>query len=486
MKKEYKAYVTLYLSLTLGVMLTLVFLLLEAVRIETMKLETEVVMDTGLYSVFGEYHRQLLEQYDLFFVDTSYGQGKPSVKRCEERLQYYMNENFHKNSQNNSWFLQDLTKLNCDNVVIENYSYASDKEGKILKSQIVDYMQNKMGMEGVQTMLSEFGAVENAGYLSMDISGQWDAAEENLNNLVEEKKEELSKENPEEEISLDLHNPASQVKDVKEQGILGLALPTGKSVSAMEIHPEYYLSHRKATQGKGQLVQEETLLDKVTESYLFMEYLMDKCSSYYNSKQKAVLKYQMEYLLHGKAGDLENLESVMEDILHLREAINFVYLLSDSEKMAEADSLATLVSLLLFSPEIKEAVKITIVFAWTYAESVQDVRILMDGNKLPILKKNDTWNTQLSELLTFTGSLGKYNVPREGVTYEDYLRFFLSMKTEKELLYRFMDICEMDIRTTEGNQYFQMDGCINAIKATANISSGYGNGYEISRTYCYE
>ena len=49
-----------------------------------------------------------------------------------------------------------------------------------------------------------------------------------------------------------------------------------------------------------------------------------------------------------------------------------------------------------------------------------------------------------------------------------------------------MDLCEMDIRITEGNQYFQMDGCVSAVKATANISSGYGNGYKITRTYTYE
>ena len=115
MKKKQKGYITLYLALTLSVMLTLIFILLEAVRNETMRMETEGVMDISLYSVFGEYNRQLLEQYDLFFLDTSYGQGKPDVKRSEERLQYYMNENFHK--QDNLLFgIADFTNLSCDNV----------------------------------------------------------------------------------------------------------------------------------------------------------------------------------------------------------------------------------------------------------------------------------------------------------------------------------------------------------------------------------
>ena len=96
MEQAKNGYITLYLSLTLGIMLSLVFVLMEAVRNETMRTETEIVMDVSLYSVFGEFHRQLLEQYDLFFIDTSYGEGRPDVRRLEEHLQYYMNKNFHK------------------------------------------------------------------------------------------------------------------------------------------------------------------------------------------------------------------------------------------------------------------------------------------------------------------------------------------------------------------------------------------------------
>ena len=45
-------------------------------------------------------------------------------------------------------------------------------------------------------------------------------------------------------------------------------------------------------------------------------------------KETSVLKYQLEYLLSGKESDLENLESVAEQILWIREGINFTYLMS--------------------------------------------------------------------------------------------------------------------------------------------------------------
>ena len=155
MKGEKKAYITLYLTLVLGVLLSLVFVLLEGIRNKTMRTEVESVMDIGLYSVFGEYHRQLLEQYDLFFIDTSYGEGIPDIKRTEEHLQYYMNENFHKRGIQAIIGFRDLTNLNCDNVEFEKYMYATDNQGGVLKSQIVDYMQNKNGTDMIENLLEE-------------------------------------------------------------------------------------------------------------------------------------------------------------------------------------------------------------------------------------------------------------------------------------------------------------------------------------------
>lgn len=485
MKGEKKAYITLYLTLVLGVLLSLVFVLLEGIRNKTMQTEVESVMDIGLYSVFGEYHRQLLEQYDLFFVDTSYGEGVPDIERSEEHLQYYMNENFHKKEVQAIIGFRDLTNLNCDNVEFENYMYATDNRGGVVKSQIVDYMQNKNGTDLIENLLEEFSILKRNN-MSINISEKWNEADDTLRRLLAEKKKEMIDSETGERIPIAWDNPADQIKELKAQGTLGLVLPEETEISSMVIHPEYYVSHRNVSMGQGQLSYQKTILDEATENLLLQQYFMEKCGSFLSKKKNSVLKYQIEYMLAGRESDMENLETVVEDILHIREGINFAYLISDKEKVAEAEALAWMISALLFSPEIKEVVKMTIMYAWTYAESVKDVRILLDGNKLPLLKTFATWNTPLSQLFMFASYLDRYEESSTGMTYSDYLHFLLSIKEEKIVLYRFMDLCEMDIRITEGNQYFQMDGCISVIKATANISSGYGNGYRITRTYAYE
>ena len=65
-------YITVYLSLVTGVLLSLILTMVEGVRIHTMRAQTECVMDMAMDSALAEYHRELLEQYDLFFIDMKY------------------------------------------------------------------------------------------------------------------------------------------------------------------------------------------------------------------------------------------------------------------------------------------------------------------------------------------------------------------------------------------------------------------------------
>jgi len=486
MKKEKSGYITVYLALLLGVLLSFVFTILEAVRVQTIRTQTEGTMDVGLFSIFGEFHRELLEQYDIFAIDTTYGEGKPDICKSEEHLQYYLNQNFENDKKNSFYNFRDLTNLHCDNVDFEAYMRTSDEEGQVLKRQIVEYMQEKKGIAWVETGVEHLLKLQEQGKLSRDVEREWNSANETVHSMVEERKKEFIDEETGEPMDIDIDNPSDHVKQIQAQGILGLAMPQGKKVSGTTISSGNYFSHREKLRGTGTLVQSENLVDKVTGRKLLQEYLFEKCSSFQNTKEKALLKYQIEYLLHGKDSDLKNLEKVIKDILHIREVINITYLFSDTQKVKAADDLAWIVSLILFTPELKEAVKISILYAWSYAESVKDVRILLDGNKVPLSKSKESWNTPLSQLINFTSYLDEYKVADNGMSYKDYLNFFLHIKPEKEILYRFMDVCEMDIRMSEGNNFFQMDGCIQAVKATVNVSSGYGPGYKITRTFAYE
>ena len=114
------------------------------------------------------------------------------------------------------------------------------------------------------------------------------------------------------------------------------------------------------------------------------------------------------------------------------------------------------------------------------------MRIIFDGKKVGIVKNDANWNIEISELLSFSGQLNSYHEDPTGENYEGYLRKKLFIVDEKKLLIRLMDIMEMDIRKTAGNQNFKMDQCIYQLEATVNVSSEYGYGFDITRSYSYQ
>lgn len=169
-----------------------------------------------------------------------------------------------------------------------------------------------------------------------------------------------------------------------------------------------------------------------------------------------------------------------------RYVVNMAYLYSDSQKKSEAMILATVATTAIGMPELAEAVSQSILLAWGYAESAQDLRILFDGHKLSPVKTGEDWNISLAELVDFKAALGNYHAPANGtLDYKGFLLGFLFLENDRELNMRLMDIMEMDIRLTPGNQAFRMDNQIYSLSMKVNVSSRFGYGCSIQRYYSY-
>ena len=139
--RSLKGYITVYLSLSLSVLLTLILMLLQGAAIKTIRFKTECVMDIGLESIFAEYHRELLKQYGLLFIDSSYGTAVADSEKTKGRLIHYLNLNFEDNGY--GLVFKDLTATRADNAMLSNISYATDQCGEVLRYQIDRYMKVK-------------------------------------------------------------------------------------------------------------------------------------------------------------------------------------------------------------------------------------------------------------------------------------------------------------------------------------------------------
>ena len=162
-----------------------------------------------------------------------------------------------------------------------------------------------------------------------------------------------------------------------------------------------------------------------------------------------------------------------------------LYLFSCDAKCAEAELIAEVVTAIFCIPELAELVKYSLLFAWTFAETVSDLNILFSGGRVPLFKSDATWRLSLENMFGFRDLLNGGDLG-EGMYYEDYVRARLFMVDLPTKTLRLADIIEMDVRKTAGNAAFKLDHCLDTFCAEIQMRTRYGYDCKIERIYGYE
>ena len=79
-----------------------------------------------------------------------------------------------------------------------------------------------------------------------------------------------------------------------------------------------------------------------------------------------------------------------------------MYLMSNEAKKAEIKLVAAAACTLIALPALTPLLESAILLAWAYAESVYDVRSLLAGGKVPLLKDDGSWHYSLTAALRAT------------------------------------------------------------------------------------
>lgn len=484
-KRTEGAYLTVYLSLVFGIVLSLLLALIEGAAIGAVRAQAEIVADLGLDSVFAEYHRELLNQYEVFFVDASYGSGNGGVGKVEARLKDYMCHNMDPDKDLSLAGASTLLKLDNPYLEIEEASYASDGNGAVWKAQAVNYMKSAYGGDLISTVKGYLDTVNGNALATRDIAAetadQKRAFEETL------KGKEIVEYGAESEEGYSYSKVSGMFDSLIGGGILTLVMPEGSSLSGASVNKSQYLSERmkanKVNKGIG-LHEGAKAADGVDDELVYGEYLMKMCGNYADVKEEGLLKYQIEYILYGKESDVSNLRACAERLYALRAVSNLIYLSQDGAKRGEAKAAATVICTLLLVPELSETLAAIILGVWALAESAVDVRSLLDGGKAPLLKKSGDWNLGISGI--FKGWASARGKNTGGLSYQDYLRIFLMLMDKKDKALRNLDIVEMDIRQTQGNEDFKIDRCIDYMKVSFGFADAQGHDFVFSKKMCYE
>lgn len=224
-------------------------------------------------------------------------------------------------------------------------------------------------------------------------------------------------------------------------------------------------------------------------SLLFGEYLLGHFSKFTDAEYTGgMLDYELEYILAGKNSDKENLEFVARKILLFRFVPNYAYIQTDSEMRAEAETAAMALCTLLAVPAITEAAAQGILLAWAYGEAIMDVRSLLKGNRVPLVKSKESWQLQFSKLLTL-GTDEDHSEGRDdenGLGYSEYLRMLLFLEKKEVTALRSLGIIEKNMQKLYGQPYFHADFCISRMEVSSVCSLRRGVCYQFKTYYGYK
>lgn len=470
-------YMTVYLALAAGILLSLFTAVIEGARQSAIRMHMECCADMALDSALAQYHREMLKQYDLFFIDTSYGTQDPSYHRTEEQIRSYMEKNLRPGEEFSLPHVRDITGLSVDSVELLRAGVATDDGGEVLKYHIVRYMKDISGISLAEGILDK--GQETQTWQGQDMEAQWDAAEETMKEEIFRKKK-LQDEDWDETIP---ETPSDAVRSTKGEGILGVAA-WGMQLSGASLAGYARPSQRSLNSGTG-LTESKAAADGLAADGLLYAYILDKCGYWGAEKENSALAYEVEYILQQEAQDRENLKKTAQELLLIREAANAAFLFGSGLRSQAAEA-AGIIAALLLLPEVVELIEAVILFAWAYAESVKDIRILFKGDKIPLMKTESTWNTPFSQLLTYRSHLDSYHSAESGWEYKDYLGALLFLHGSENAVSGLMDVMESDIRRTPGNGMFRIDGLIDGMEVEIRAVSRYGGSYSIRRVYEYE
>lgn len=286
-----------------------------------------------------------------------------------------------------------------------------------------------------------------------------------------------------------------QVKQILSNSWLVLVTDT---ISAKKLEESELLITNKSKEYDVDLWKTQGTIEKLKNRALLSVYLKKHFPNYISEddRREYLLEYQMEYILGGYCSDRENLEHVVKRLFAIRTGYNLLYLQKDIKSRKEANILAMSVVGFTGMPAAVKVAELSILSIWAQAEAIVDIRNLLLGKCVPLLKKNKDWNLELRSLgtafqknskekldmtpvditkenieieKTEKGDIVKEDKKKEnkdGLGYAEYLQMLLLKEDTGTLTIRAMSLIQLNIQQRY-NTGFMIEKCI--VGGTAKI-----------------
>ena len=432
--------ITLPLALIFPLVLILVLALLESARIAGLNTVSVARGNAAMSSVFAAYNRTLFDEYGLLFFDGGYGSGLTDAKKVsKEYLEAYQAGMPELAEATGSSFLE-AKAIRAD---LMRYVTATDENGAVFIQSVLAFYKYDLAGE-ILKRVRELIQSDEAGQAAVRENGKAEGGS------VPGKKRPIvpePKPDPpdEERIQNDIQNSViGLMQAVRLQSPEEYLMPSGMSISEKTLKAEDLPS--KAFRDPGAESSTVPLWQEALKRVTFGEYLLEYFEQFCTVSDDDELDYEVEYILFGSAADRSNLTSAFLRILAIREGVNVLHI-TTSEKMDTVKEEAEKLVGWTEDESVIRGTEALLVGAWAFAESVLDVRALLQRKRIAILKSEETWALEYEKIPSVISGGGVAAKEVEnGIRYEDYLRMFLYLSDPRDLSYRAMDLIQVKMQ----------------------------------------
>lgn len=248
-------------------------------------------------------------------------------------------------------------------------------------------------------------------------------------------------------------------KGLVEKGILSLVIDETDKISSTTVELKDLPS---TIDNKG-----ENSFDSIKTKAALVLYGAMKFGNYTNLIKNRELSYELEYIVAGKDCDRSNLASTVEQIVAVRNVVTLAYLATDNEKMDLIQTTATSAATAIGLPFLEPVIKGVLLESWALAEAINDVKTLLKGKKIDLMKDANNWKTSLKNLLASGSSESE---KKATIDYKQFCMILIMKNSIETTAYRIMDLIQLNVRKNY-NQQFDMKKCITSLDVEAQYES---------------
>lgn len=462
--------ITVFLSLLCVLFFSLICTAVESARVQGARTQTANIAGMATFSILGEFEKPLLDEYEIFAVDGSYGSGSFKSEKVKSRLEHYLTINTNPKDGVFSVWCFDPWNLSLADTKLTGYALLTDEFGEPFYQQAVRYMKANAASLALDR-LTEYS--ENTSTIQKwekeyerrrkENDGQLSGLEDKKQQKMEQLESEATESGTEIVEVPRAENPLKEIAKLRRKSTLEI-VTGGKPVSDKKVQTGKLPSKHRPGNGTLKLKKENS---GFLANALFREYLMLHFPNYLSSEKTGKLDYQLEYILGGKVSDKKNLKYVVNRLLLIREGMNYLYALEAPEMNGKAEGLAVTLTGFLGMPALTAATKHALLLAWAYGESLIDVRTLLDDGKVPLFKDAGSWKLTLENLGRITEILEQGNTGgTQGLSYSEYLRILLNLGSLTEQKMRALDMIQCNLRENAETANFYAANCVVGTEMT--------------------